>query len=189
MDMPTNPLAIDWDAPASLPPFQQIRPGHFATALNAAMQAHRDELRLIANQPAAADFDNTLAAFDRAGEALRRAEAIFHSLAASATSPELQAVQREMAGPLAAHWSAVRQDEQLFARIDAVHRQREQLGLTTEQRRLVERVHLDFVRSGAALAPDQRQRFAAHHAAAGRTDDRLRAERAARRVVVSPAVA
>ncbi len=161
MDMPTNPLSIDWDAPASLPPFEDIRAADFRPALNAAMLAHRDELKRIGEQAAAADFDNTLAAFDRAGEALRRVEAVFHSLAASATSPELQAVQREMAGPLAKHWSTVRQDAGLFARIDAVYRQRHELALTGEQLRLVERIHLDFVRSGAALAPEQRQRFAA----------------------------
>ena len=159
VDMPTNPLAIDWDAPHSLPPFEAIRAEHFRSALSGAMQAHRDALRTISRQDDAPQFDNTLAAFDRTGESLRRIEAIFHSLAASATSPELQTVQREMAGPLAAHWSAVRQDEQLFARIAAVHQQREALDLSTEQRRLVERVHLDFVRAGAALAAAPRERF------------------------------
>ncbi len=161
MDMSTNAVLVNWEAPASLPLFDRIGPDDFRPALNRAMLAHLDELKRICAEPAAAGFDNTLAAFDRAGEHLRRIEAIFHSLAASATSPELQAVQREMAGPIAAHWSAVQQDEQLFARIDAVHRSREQLDLTTEQQRLAERVHLDFVRSGAALPAAQRQRFAA----------------------------
>ncbi|MEO8281360.1 MAG: M3 family metallopeptidase, partial [Ideonella sp.] len=158
--MPINPLTLDWDAPHSLPPFEQIRVEHFHPALNGAMSSHRDALSRISALAAPADFDNTLAAFDQAGESLRRIEAVFHSLAASATSPDLQAAQRDLAGPLAAHWSAVRQDAAMFARIDAVYQQREVLGLSMEQRRLVERVHLDFVRSGAALAPAERERFA-----------------------------
>jgi len=55
--------------------------------------------------------ENTVAAFDRSGRLLGRIEAAFHALAASHTSPELQAVQRELAGPLAAHDSAVMMHE------------------------------------------------------------------------------
>jgi peptidyl-dipeptidase Dcp len=160
MDMPTNALLIDWAAPSSLPAFDRIRAEDITPALRRAMALHREELSAITGQSAAADFDNTLAAYDRAGELLRRTESVFYSLCASATSPELQAVQREMAGPLSAHWSAVQQDAALFARIDAVHRQRAALGLDPEQQRLVERVHLDFVRAGAALPPEARARYA-----------------------------
>ena len=161
MDMPTNALLIDWNPPASLPPFDRIRAEDFGPALRRAMAVHREELAQIVASASAPDFENTLAAYDRAGELLRRTEAVFHSLGASATSPELQAVQREMAGPLAGHWSAVQQDAALFTRIDAVHRERAGLGLSAEQLRLVERVHLDFVRAGAALGPAERARYAA----------------------------
>ncbi|HSW08242.1 M3 family metallopeptidase, partial [Aquabacterium sp.] len=96
----------------------------------------------------------------RAGTLLGRIQAVFYNLTASATSPALQAVQREMAAPLAAHWSAVYQDAALFARIDAVHMQRQNLGLTPEQLRLVERTHTGFVRAGAQLPAAQRARYA-----------------------------
>ena len=51
-------------------------------------------------------------------------------------------------------------DAALFARIDALHGARERLNLSAEQRRLLERVHLDFVRSGARLVGAARQRYA-----------------------------
>ena len=155
-----NPLLDRWDTPYALPPFDRIRVEHFAPALTAAMQAHRDELAAIAAQTAAPTFTNTVAAFDRAGALLARVGAVFHNLASSATSPELQAVQREMAAPLAAHRSAVYQDAALFARIDALHRDRDSLGIDAEALRLLERVHLDFVRAGARLAAPQRARHA-----------------------------
>lgn len=157
----TNPLLQDWQAPYGLPPFSAIRPEHFEPAFAAAMQAHRDELRLIADAAAAPDFDNTVAAFDRSGRLLARIGAVFYNLTASATSPELQAVQRRMAAPLADHDSAVYMDATLFARIDALFERRESLGLTPEQRRLLERVHLDFVRAGARLQGADRARYAA----------------------------
>ncbi len=160
MDAQTNTLLIDWDQPFGLPPFAQIRAEDFPAAFERAMRVHQQELAAIAQQAAAPDFDNTAAAFDRAGRLLSRIQAVFSNLAASATSPALQAVQREMAAPLAAHWSAVYQDEALFARIDAVHRQREAAGLTPEQQRLVERLRLAFVRAGAQLPAAQRARYA-----------------------------
>lgn len=161
MDAATNALLIDTPGPLSLPAFDRIRPAHFRPSVARAMQLHRAELAAIARQAAPADFSNTVAAFDRAGALLQRLEAVFHNLAASATSPELQAVQRELAAPLAAHWSTVHQDPALYQRLDAVQRQREALGLTPEQQRLVERLHRDFTRAGAQLPEAERAEFAA----------------------------
>ncbi|MBP6901411.1 MAG: M3 family metallopeptidase [Burkholderiaceae bacterium] len=162
MDASTNPLLLAMDDDVlALPAFGRIRPADFPPAFERAMALHRDELAAIACQSAPADFDNSIAAFDRAGLLLQRTEAVFHNLTASATSPELQQVQRQMAGPLAAHWSAVYQDAALFARIAAVHQARGDSGLSAEQQRLVERLHRDFQRAGAQLAEPARSEFAA----------------------------
>ena len=156
----TNPLLTDWTAAHGLPPFEQLRAEHFEPALRQAMHEHRADLAAIGAQAAAPDFDNTVAAFDRAGRALGRVAPVFYNLTSSATSPALQAVQRAMAGPMAAHHSAVHTDRAFFARLDALHARRAELGLTPEQRRLLERLHLDFVRAGAQLAEPQRTRYA-----------------------------
>ena len=161
MDASTNALLIDGDAPLTLPDFARIRTDDFRPAIERGMQVHRDELAALVAQTAEPDFADTMAAFDRCGHLLGRVLAVFHNLAASATSPALQAVQRALAGPLAAHFSAVYQDAGLFQRIDHVHQARHGLGLTPEQLRLVERTHRDFTRQGAQLAPDARAEFAA----------------------------
>ena len=155
-----NPLLKDWDTPYGLPPFDAIRTDHFVPALRAAMKANRDELDAIAAQAEPPSFDNTIAAFDRCARQLARIESVFYNLSSSQTSPELQAVQREMAAPLSAHYSAVFMHAGLFKRVDALHAQRESLALTPEQLRLLERTHLDFVRSGAKLAPAAQARYA-----------------------------
>jgi peptidyl-dipeptidase Dcp len=160
MDAAINPLLVPWDAPFGLPPFELVQSGHFEPAFEHGMREHKAELARIASQSAPPDFDNTLVAFDASGRLLSRVEALFHNLAASATNDALQAVQREMAAPLAAHWSAVYMDAALFARIDALHAARDTLALNAEQRRLLERVHLDFVRAGARLAGRARARYA-----------------------------
>ena len=67
---------------------------------------------------------------------------------------------RDRAGPLAAHSSAVYQNAALFARIEALHAHRAELGLQAEPLRLLERTHLAFVRAGARLPAAARERHA-----------------------------
>lgn len=155
-----NPLLQPWDAPYGLPPFERLDAGHFEPALREGMRRHREELAAIAKQAAAPSFANTVAAFDGAGRLLARVASVFYNLTSSATSPALQAVQRAMAGPMAAHHSAVYMDAALFDRFDLLHERRSMLGLTSEQQRLLERIHLDFVRAGARLEPVRQARYA-----------------------------
>jgi peptidyl-dipeptidase Dcp len=156
-----NPLLAVWNTPHGLPPFEAIRPEHFPPAFEQALAEHRAEVEALVAQPSVPGFADTIAAFDAAGAAYKRIERVFGNLASSATSPELQAVERELAPRLAAHEAAIYLDAAVFARIDAVHARREEQGLTPEQLRLTERIHLDFVRAGARLAPAARARVAA----------------------------
>ena len=158
--MNDNPLLGDWKTPYGLPPFDAVRPEHFVPAFEQAFADHLSEIERIATDAAAPDFDNTIAAFDRSGRLLTRIALLFFNLASSETSPALQAVEREIAPRMAAHESAISLHAGLFGRIAAVHAAREATGLQPEQRRLVERIHLNFVREGAQLAPADKQRYA-----------------------------
>jgi peptidyl-dipeptidase Dcp len=100
-------------------------------------------------------------AFDRAGALHRKIYCCFSNLCSSNGIPELQAVETKMAGPLAAHENKVYTLPGLFSKIDTVHQARHTLALSREQLRLVERVHLDFVRSGARFGPADQARYAA----------------------------
>ena len=148
----TNPLLQTWDEPFGLPPFELIRAEHFAPAFEQAMAAHRADIDRIANASAAPTFENTIAALDRSGRLLTRTEQLFFNLTASETSPQLQAVEREIAPKLAAHDNAILLDAKLFARIDSLHSHRASLSLNAEQMRLLERVRLDSVLAGAQLS-------------------------------------
>ncbi|MCS6899348.1 MAG: M3 family metallopeptidase [Myxococcales bacterium] len=156
-----NPLLAPWETLHELPPFDRIRPEHFAPALEVAMAEHRRELDAIASSKEAPSFANTVAAFDRSGKLLARVGLVFWNLTASETSPALQEIEREWAPRLAAHQSATYLDERLFERVAAVHAGREGLGLDEEERRLVDRVYLDFVLAGAKLPAASKKRAAA----------------------------
>jgi len=156
----TNPLLAPWTAPFGLPPFAGTRPEHFAPAFAEAMRRHLAEIDAIAGNAEAPTFENTIAALDRSGRDLVRIESLFWNVTSSETSPALQEVQRAMVPQLAGHENRVRTHAALFARIDALHGRRESLGLDGEQRRALERFHLDGVRAGATLAPAAQARHA-----------------------------
>ena len=155
-----NPLLQPWDTPHGLPPFARVRAEHFVPAFEAAQKAQLAEIEAIAGNPQPADFHNTVAALDRCGRLFQRIEALFYNLTASETSPALQAAERDLAPRLAAHNNAIYMHQALFVRIDALHERREHLGLQPEQRRVLERFHIDFVRAGARLGPAQQRRYA-----------------------------
>jgi peptidyl-dipeptidase Dcp len=154
-----NPLLAAWSTPHGIPPFSLIHAEHFEPAFETSLRIHRSELDAISHNADAPTFENTIASFDRSGKLFKRIEMVFSNLAASETSPALQAVERIMAGPLAAHENAIYTDAALFKRIDTLHASRGELGLDQEQMRLLERIHLDFVRAGATLAPEAKKRY------------------------------
>ncbi len=160
-DNTSNPLLQPWSTPYGLPPFGAIKSAHFVPAFDLALLQHGVELDAIADQSKPPDFDNTIAALDVSGRLLNRITLLFHNLTASETSPDLQSVQLEMAPRLAAHDNALYMHAGLFARIDTLFAARTTLGLDSEQMRLLERIHLDFVRAGAQLQGPQRARYGA----------------------------
>jgi peptidyl-dipeptidase Dcp len=155
----SNPLLETWHTLHGIPPFASINAAHFEPAFTLALAQHRAELAAISANTAAADFENTIAAFDKSGRLLKRIEMLFSNLTASETSPALQNAERKLAAPLAAHDNAIYTDARLFARIDQLYQRRGSLQLNAEQLRLLERIHLDFVRAGAKLDDTAKRRY------------------------------
>ena len=155
----SNPLLETWHTLHGIPPFASINAAHFEPAFTLALAQHRAELAAISANTAAADFENTIAAFDKSGRLLKRIEMLFSNLTASETSPALQNAERKLAAPLAAHDNAIYTDARLFARIDQLYQHRGSLQLNAEQLRLLERIHLDFVRAGAKLDDTAKRRY------------------------------
>jgi peptidyl-dipeptidase Dcp len=130
-------------------------------AFDKAFALSRREVAAIAGNPEAPTFANTIEAFERAGEQLQRISAVFFNLAGTDTNEEIQAIERALAPRFARHSTRIYQDATLFARVDALYRKRNRLRLGGEQRRVLERYHRAFVKSGAGLAPGAKKRMAA----------------------------
>lgn len=155
----TNPFFAAWTNPFGLPPFAAIRPEHFLPAFEAAMSEQKAHYDAIATNPAPPDFANTVEAMESADEAASRVGGVFWNLVGADATPELQAIEREIAPKLARFHAELMTDARIFARIKTLHAQRDQLALNPEQRRLLDCLHRWFARAGAGLEAEQRARL------------------------------
>ena len=161
-----NPFATASDLPHGLPPFDRIEPAHLMPAIRAGLAAQREEWDAIATDPTRPTVANTLHALERSGGLLDRALTVHHSLASSVIDDEVRARDEELAPLLAEHRDALLLDGRILARLEAL---RDAAGTDAadpaladpETARLLERIHTDFVRAGAALPEEGRERLRA----------------------------
>jgi len=146
-----NPLLLEWTGPWGLPPFARIRVEHFLPAVKAGVDAQRREVAAIVDQSDQPTFENTILALDRSGRLLEKVETVLYNLSSAETTPELQAVMRDVAPLTTALEDDIFLDRRLFARVDAIWKAREDLGLDPVAIRLISEMRKAFVRSGASL--------------------------------------
>jgi peptidyl-dipeptidase Dcp len=156
-----NPFFETWTTPFGLPPFDRIRPEHFPPGFDRGMAEQLAEVDTIAEAAETPSFANTIEAMERSGRLLGRVSRVFHNLDASDTNDAIEAVARDYAPKLAQHHMRIQLNASLFRRVAELHAKRQTLGLAEDQMRLLERYHLDFVRSGALLGEAERARMSA----------------------------
>ena len=146
-----NPLLKESTLPFQFPPFDKIKNDDFQPAIEQGMKEQLQEVDKIASQKEKPTFENTIVAMEKSGRLLARANRTFSNLNACNTNPEMQKIDKELSPKLAAHQDAIRLNGPLFARIQALYDQRDQLKLDAESKYLLERYYKDFVRAGAKL--------------------------------------
>ncbi len=173
--------------PFATPPFSLFKPEHFRPAFDAALAERRAEIEAIKTNPEPPTFENTIVAMERAGKTLGNVARVFFHLASADTNEALEAIERDIAPILSRESNAIFLDDALFKRVDWVKAGAMAAGLDAEARRLVERYHTAFVRSGAGLDADAQAAARRDRRAAGDARHRVRAERAGRRARISAA--
>jgi len=154
-----NPLLQEWATPFETPPFEEIRIEHFKPAIEKTIEIAREEINTISENPEPPDFENTLAALDRAGGKLGDVTAILFNLNSAETSKDLQEVTRDVSPLLARFSNDITLNIKLFDRVRKIYDSRESSGLTTEQKMLVEKNYRNFILGGAGLNEESKKRF------------------------------
>jgi peptidyl-dipeptidase Dcp len=154
-----NPLLEPFNTPFQLPPFDQIEIHHYQPAIEEAIKLAKTEIETIVQNPQPPTFGNTIEALELSGKVLSRIAPILFNLNSAETSEELQQVAQVVSPLLTSFDSEVKQNKQLFERIELLVDQKDQLDLDQEQSKLLEKTYLGFKRSGAGLSSEKQQRF------------------------------
>ena len=131
-----NVLLETWDTPFGLPPFSRIRDEDFGPAFDEALVRARAAVRAIAEGPAV-DFAGVIEALELAEEDLDRVSGVFYNLAGADSTEAREALMRDLAPKMSAFSSEVTNNKALWAKIEALWQDREALGLTAEQARVL----------------------------------------------------
>jgi len=146
-----NPFFTAWTTPFETPPFDKIKDSDYMPALQEGMARKKAEVEAIASSAEPPTFANTLETVDRAGSLLTKVYNVFFAMTENNTNETLQKIQAEVSPLLAKNQDDILLNPRLFERIKTVYGQRDSLGLSPEQNRLLERTYKTFVRGGANL--------------------------------------
>jgi peptidyl-dipeptidase Dcp len=152
----SNPILEEWTTPFGVPPFDRIAAEDYLPAIRAGMQEQNREIEAIVTNTEAPTFENTVEALELSGTLLSRANRIFNAVDSAHSNDVLKETGKTVAPELSAHRDSIHLNKNLFERILAVYEQRNSLHLNSEQIRLLEETHKNFVRAGADL-PDEAQ--------------------------------
>jgi len=149
---PSNPFYSPSTLPFQAPPFDKIKDEDYQPAIEAGMEQQQAEIQAIADNPATPTFENTIVAMEKSGRLFDRAATAFFGVVGANTNDTLQNVRTIEAPKLAAHEDFIFLNTKLFARVAAIHKQREALKLDPESLRLLEYTYDQFVHAGANLS-------------------------------------
>src|SRR5690606_7281396 len=159
-----NPLIAEWNTPFEVPPFDQIKNSDFKPAILEGIKEHEKEIKEIVDNKEHPTFENVIVAIDNAGGTLKKVTTVLYNLTSAHTNDELQKLSQEMAPALSEHNDNIYLNNDLFKKVKAVYDQQivsnpEALQLTTEQKMLLNETYKRFVRSGANLSAEDKEKL------------------------------
>ncbi|KQT16904.1 peptidase M3 [Chryseobacterium sp. Leaf404] len=154
-----NILTEKFNTPYHSAPFDQIKNEDYLPAFKDLIEKSEAEIDSIINNSDEPTFENTVEALAFSGEQLDRVSNIFFNLNSAETSDELQQIAQEVSPILTEYSSKISQNEALFNKIKKVYDQKEKYSLNEEQQMLLDETYKGFVRSGALLNEEDKEKL------------------------------
>ena len=156
-----NPFLVPYNTPHDTVPFDKIRLEDYEEAFMEGIRRDNEQIDKIINNPEKPTYDNTLVTSDEDKEGyydlLGRVSAVFFNLMSAETNDEMDALAQKLQPILTQHSNDVRLNPRLFERIRQVHLHHRRL--TDEEQRLLDDCYDGFVRSGALLDEQGKERL------------------------------
>ncbi|MDH6250740.1 peptidyl-dipeptidase Dcp [Chryseobacterium sp. H1D6B] len=154
-----NILTENFNTPYHSAPFSSIKNEDYLPAFKELIQTSEKEIDTIVNSTEEPAFKNVIEALAYSGEQLDRASNIFFNLNSAETSDELQHIAQEVSPILTEYSSKISQNEALFSKIKKVYDEKAKYNLNEEQQTLLEETYKGFVRSGALLNEEDKEKL------------------------------
>lgn len=154
-----NPLLQPYHTLHDTTPFDRIRMTDYEPAIREGMKTEDEEIRQIVENPEEPTFANTILALEHAGKLLDRVTTVFFNLMSAETCDELDAIAEKLMPELSEHANNISLNEKLFSRIKQVYLQKEELTLSPEERKLLEKTYDGFQRNGANLSEADKKTY------------------------------
>ena len=158
-----NPFFQPYGTPHDTAPFDRIRLEDYEEAMLEGIRRDDEQIEKIINNPEKPTFDNTIISVDdeKDGEGyydlLSRVSNVFFNLLSAETNDDMEALAQKMSPILTKHANDIRLNERLFERIKYVHRHHRKL--SPEEKMLLDNCYDGFVRSGALLDAEGKERL------------------------------
>lgn len=154
-----NPFFEKYNTPHGTVPFNKIKNEHFEPAIFEGIKKHQQEVDAITNNKKKPTFENTIVAYEQSGALLDRVLTVFYNLRSAETNDDLQVIAEKMVAPLSEHQNNISLDEKLFKRVKVIYDQKDKLKLNNEQLVLLDKIYKGFVRNGANLNEQQKEKY------------------------------
>ena len=155
-----NPLLQESALPYGAPDFSKIKSADYLPAFESAIKQTRDNIAKIVDNPDSATFENTIIAYEESGRLLDRVSRVFFALTEADKTPELGEIEKKVMPMLTELENEISFNMPLFERIRKVY-DNEYDSLQGEDKKLLEETYKEFVRKGALLPNDKKERMKA----------------------------
>src|SRR5690606_34908622 len=159
-----NPFFGESSLPYYAPDFSKIKIEHFRPALLEGIKQKKENIQAIAENVDQPTFENTIIALEKSGEMLDRTRSVFSVLSSADTNDEIQAVSEELAPQFSDLSDGIYLNDKLFQRVKTLYENRDNLGLDSESKRLLEKYYTDFVIAGANLSDEDKAKLKEYNA-------------------------
>ena len=156
-----NPFFETYSTLHGTVPFDKIKTGDYVPAIREGIRRQNAEIEAIIRNPEVPTFANTVLAYEKSGEMLHRVSTVFGNLLSAETDDDLQELAKEIMPMMSEHENNISLNEELFARIKAVYEQQDKETLSPEQHKLLEDIYNGFVRNGANLLGEDKEKYRA----------------------------
>lgn len=156
-----NPFFEDYQTPHDTVPFDRIHLSDFEEAFMEGIRRDNEQIEKTINNPEKPTFDNTIinTEEDKDGyyDLLGRVSTVFFNLMSAETNDDIDALAQKMQPILTQHANDIRLNRKLFERVQYVHRHHRKL--TPEEKMLLDNCYDGFVRSGALLDEEGKEKL------------------------------